>query len=213
MFSISNNIGGRQQSLLEALLHSSSGLTVDELALTLNISRNAVAQHLANLDGMGLVTNTVQQSTGGRPSKLYKLSAAGGELFPRHYDLFANMLIQLLAEDVGESKLRSYMSQLGNLIAAKYQRQIKAKHTRTEQIEELVGIMTNLGYKAHTVNDDDGLTEIVAFNCVFHQLAAKCHAVCDLDTTLISSSLDGASVKHKECIVRGGNACRFSISK
>jgi len=212
MLSISNNIGGRQQSLLKSLLHNEAGMTIDGLSQALDISRNAVVQHLVNLEGMGLVTNTVQQSTGGRPSKLYRLTSAGRELFPRHYDLFASMLIQLLADDVGEQKLRKYMTELGSLIAGKYKRQIREKEGLEDQILELVGVMNSLGYEAHANINDKALTEIVAVNCVFHQLAAKCNAVCDLDITLISTALDGVSVKHKECIVRGGRSCRFSIS-
>lgn len=206
------HLGRRQHSLLEALLHNQAGMTVDELSQSLEITRNAVSQHLVSLEGMGLVCNTIQQSTGGRPSKLYSLTPEGTELFPRHYDLFANMLIQLLANDVGEPKLREYMKDLGSKIAAKYQNQIKEKETPENQILELVGIMNSLGYEARADTTEEGLNEIVAVNCVFHQLAAKCNAVCDLDIKLISTALGGVSVKHEECIVRGGRSCRFTIS-
>ena len=44
-------LGDRQKKLLQLLLKTKSGLTVDELSGPLQITRNAVRQHLAALDG------------------------------------------------------------------------------------------------------------------------------------------------------------------
>ena len=40
----------RQQTILRSLLHSDLGLTLDQLSKLLDISRNAVAQHVSNLE-------------------------------------------------------------------------------------------------------------------------------------------------------------------
>ena len=42
-------MGNRQQALLTLLLHTKTGLTVDELSRGLHVTRNAVRQHLASL--------------------------------------------------------------------------------------------------------------------------------------------------------------------
>jgi predicted ArsR family transcriptional regulator len=42
--------GQRQRELLEKLLHRKSGLTIDELAKELGITRNAVQQHALSLE-------------------------------------------------------------------------------------------------------------------------------------------------------------------
>ncbi|HBV21336.1 MAG TPA: transcriptional regulator, partial [Nitrosomonas sp.] len=85
MMSAILSLGERQQSLLTVLLHHRNGLTVDELASMLEISRNAVNQHLTNLSGSGFIQSTLLNSTGGRPGKIYSLTPVGLELFPRHY--------------------------------------------------------------------------------------------------------------------------------
>ena len=46
---------GTRQSLMRALLHNKGGMTVQALAQALDISRNAVRQHLNSLERDGLV--------------------------------------------------------------------------------------------------------------------------------------------------------------
>jgi len=208
-----HTLGERQQSLLKLLLSKYHGMTVDELAQGLDISRNAVNQHLVNLEGSGFVKNEVQSSTGGRPSKRYSLTSGGRELFPRHYDLFANSLIHLLRNKIGTDELSRYMVEMGEGIAKQYQGQIKVNSSLNEQVAGLVRIMAELGYEARSTTNVEGLSEIIADNCVFHQLATDCNAVCELDIALITSALNGVSVEHQECMVRGGSCCRFVINQ
>lgn len=212
MSSLPNAIGKRQQSLLKLLLVNQTGMTVDELSQALDISRNAVTQHLAILEGSGFVQNAIQASTGGRPSKRYTLTSTGKEVFPRHYDLFANTLIHLLRNKLGEHELSLYMVELGEIIARQYQGKLKESDTLKEKLAALVQIMTDLGYVARVGINAEGVPEIIADNCVFHQLAEECKTVCELDIAFITSALNGASVDHRECMVRGGSCCRFTIT-
>jgi len=86
-------LGQSQQSLVTALLHHRNGLTVDELAQLLYISRNAVNQHLSSLGSSGFIQSVIQESTGGRPSRIYSLSPSGLELFQRRYSFIAKLLL------------------------------------------------------------------------------------------------------------------------
>jgi DeoR family suf operon transcriptional repressor len=206
-----SNIGQRQQLLLKALLHSPKGLTVDQLAQELSISRNAVHQHLASLEGQRYIENSLQSSTGGRPGRIYKLSAIGQELFPRHYSLFSRLLLQLVQQKLGDATLKECMSSLGEQLASEYKTRVQNKGSTADQIREVKLIMSELGYETQLDADEANPLEIVASNCVFHQLAADCKEVCELDLSLMASLLD-ASIEHKECMVRGGECCRFGVS-
>src|SRR5688572_3216450 len=75
----------RGRLLRELLGAPVSGLTADELADALAVSRNAVQQQLTALQREGLVAVSELRSTGGRPSRAYTLTDSGLELFPRHY--------------------------------------------------------------------------------------------------------------------------------
>src|ERR1700716_3986285 len=118
-----NLFGVRQQQLLTLLLQKKVGLTVENLSRSLGITDNAVRQHLVALERDGMVARGETQSTGGRPEQLYGLTAAGNELFPRHYSWFAELLINSLQEEQGSDALRKRLESLGTGIG----RQIKPR--------------------------------------------------------------------------------------
>ncbi|MCK7509177.1 MAG: hypothetical protein MZV70_37470 [Desulfobacterales bacterium] len=51
---------------------------------------------------------------------------------------------------------------------------------------------------------------IEASNCVFHHLAAQYPEVCRFDLALLAAFV-GTPVEHQECVVRGGQVCRFGF--
>ncbi len=205
-----SNIGRRQQLLLRALLHNPSGLSIDQLAQELSISRNAVNQHLASLERHRYVESSLQSSTGGRPGRTYILTPFGLELFPRHYSLFSRLLLRLVQQKLGDESLKECMVDLGEQLSHEYKGRVQHKASMGERIDEVKRIMYELGYETQMDADQPNPMEIVASNCVFHELAKNCREVCELDISLISSLL-GAEVEHKECMVRGGQCCRFGI--
>jgi len=202
-------LGQRQQILLQSLLHNRKGLTVDELARELDISRNAVNQHLSSLDVGGFIENTSLSSTGGRPSKIYTLSSKGLELFPRHYALFSQLLIQWIKLKLSDEQLSDCMTEMGEQVAQEFESRVQKYATLNEQTTEVAKIMQELGYEAQSQLGSDS-NEIIANNCVFHQLASKCNEVCQLDLSLMSQLLD-VKVEQTECMVRDDQCCRFRI--
>ncbi|MBL1275705.1 MAG: HTH domain-containing protein [Ectothiorhodospiraceae bacterium] len=206
-----STLGQRQQSLLLSLLHNRKGLTVDDLTHELDISRNAVNQHLNSLDSVGFIENAMLSSTGGRPSKVYTLSSKGLELFPRHYALFSNLLINWIKQKLGDEDLESCMSELGTQVAQEFKPRVQKHRSHTDKLKEVASIMQELGYEARVEKNKENEEEIIASNCVFHKLASESDEVCLFDTSLMSNLLD-SKIDHKECMVRGGNVCRFSSS-
>ncbi len=73
--------GERRRSLLQSLLDTREGMSVDALAARLGITHNAVRQHLAALERDGLVSPGETRPTGGRPHQRYVLTDTGRELF------------------------------------------------------------------------------------------------------------------------------------
>ena len=69
-------VGDTQQRLLAKLLEAKAGLTVDELAGAIDITRSAVKQHLTGMERSGYVQHTSSKS-GGRPRFLYTLTESG----------------------------------------------------------------------------------------------------------------------------------------
>ena len=198
-------MGRTQQDLLNALLHQPAGMSIDDLANQLAVTRTAVRQHLSALERDGLIVRGNTRPTGRRPEQLYLLSSAGKELFPRQYQLLGDLLIGEVAELLGPDQLTQMLRGLGRKLAAGMQQQPVAE-------EQIVEHMNQVGYVAEVFFHSTGEKEIVAHNCVFHQLAKAHREICELDLALIGA-LAGSDVQRLECMVSDGAVCRFKLSK
>lgn len=196
-----------QRSLMRTLLHNKDGLTVQALAQALNISRNAVRQHLTSLERDGIVAKGMTQPSGGRPEQLYVLTNEGNERFPRQYSWFSELLLQMLQAQPSGSGLDEKLAEMGRTVAASLKARLVDESGSKGRIAAIAEIMQEIGYDA-VAKTENGEQQIEAHNCVFHKLAEKCPEVCSFDIALLSAS-SGCQVEHRSCMVRGGDACRF----
>jgi predicted ArsR family transcriptional regulator len=196
-----------QRSLMRKLLHNKDGLTVQALAQALDVSRNAVRQHLTSLERDGLVAKGKSQPSGGRPEQLYVLTNEGNEQFPRQYSWFSELLLQVLQAQPDGSGLDAKLAEMGRTVAATLKARLVDQGGSTGRIAAIAEIMKEFGYDA-VAKTENGEPLIEAHNCVFHRLAVKYPEVCSFDIALLSTS-SGRRVEHRSCMVRGGDACRF----
>ncbi|MBL0037532.1 MAG: HTH domain-containing protein [Nitrosomonadales bacterium] len=203
-------LGNRQQELLKLLLKHKGGLTLEELSDYLKISRNAVRQHVSALENNGIVTEGVTRPSGGRPEQLYVLTDEGKEFFPRNYSWFAQLMVELIAQESGVAGLRERLGTMGVGVAQQLLSQNSVLKTREQKVEKLSGVMEELGYstRSFAVNNDAPIIE--ADNCIFHNLAMKNPEICQFDLALLSTFTD-STVDHEECMAKGGNVCRFKF--
>ena len=198
-------MGRTQQDLLKALLYAPAGMSIDELAHSLGVTRTAIRQHLAALERDGLVIRGATRPTGRRPEQLHQLTDHAKELFPRQYPLLANLLIDQVAELLGEQALSRLMRGLGRKLAGDLEPDVVDE-------SRIVQHMNQSGYEAQVFFRSTGEPEIVAHNCIFPQLAQDHPVVCELDLALIGA-LGGGEAEHLECMVRGGHVCRFGLTR
>lgn len=202
-------LGRRQKDLLKLLLRHKGGLTVDELGTRLEITRNAIRQHLAALESGGLVEHGENKATGGRPTQLYVLSQKGHELFPRQYSWLAQLMLESVKQAGGGDALRERLGAMG----AKVGNQLRAQHpglrSRTDRVLKLAELMEQLGYNTANTSVLDP-SVISADNCVFHDLALKNPEVCQFDLALLATFTE-SRVDHQECMAKGGHVCRFKF--
>jgi len=201
-----NQLGSRQEQILALLLGTKTGLSIDVMAGKLEISRNAVKQHLTVLEKDLLIQAGKFNLTKGRPSRSYILTDLGVNQFTKQYSWFCNLLISELKEEMGGEALAQFMSRLGSKIAGSLAAQFKDQNA-AEKVQTLSAILHNLGYQA-TVEKHDGAMTINAVNCVFHDLAQEHTELCEFDRSLIRTLLDNP-VEQIECMAKQGCACRF----
>lgn len=203
-------IGTRQKELLTQLLKNKAGLTVDELSKRLDITRNAVRQHLAALEKDGLIAQGPTRPSGGRPEQLYVLAAKGEEAFPRQYSWLARLVIESVKRETGPDGLRDRLGAMGAQVAAQLRAQHPGLKSRQEKVHKLSELMEQLGYSTGNVTAAARAPVIEADNCVFHDLAIQDPEVCEFDLALLSGFTD-STVEHQECMARGGHVCRFKF--
>ena len=201
--------GDTQQRLLSQLLDCKSGLTIDEIAARLEISRSAVKQHLTGLERNGFVARSSSRKTGGRPGNLYVLTDVGIDSFPKKYSWFSRILFESLRSKISPGEFGRYMFNLGVDMSAGAIPRLVGK-TRIERIVEITKIMNETGFAARVIDAEEGdkLPRIECKNCVYHDLSKDYVEVCQFDIGFISG-LMGADIDHQECMQRGGQACRF----
>ncbi len=200
-------IGQRRQGILRLLLEHKDGLSVDQLAARLGITRTAVREHLAGLERDRIVALADSRpSTGGRPSRPYVLTERGHALFPKHYALLARLLIEDLAER-GEEDVEEALTAMGTRLAARMRRDVEGG-TLAQRGASVARLMNGLGYEAAFRDGQEPVIE--ALNCVYHDLAAGNPAICALDLALVGG-LAEAEVEHRSCMARGDNACAFCL--
>lgn len=203
-------LGDRQGQLMRLLLKNKAGLTVDELALDLGVTRNAVRQHLTALERDELVAPGPTRPSGGRPQQLYVLTGKGRELFPRHYSWFTQLMVEAMTREHGPDGLRERLGAMGRGVAEQLRARNPELGSREQKVEHLATVMNELGYEAHAVTGGGKAPVIEADNCVFHELAQKIPEICQFDLALLDSFTDSA-VDHETCMARGGNVCRFKF--
>jgi DeoR family suf operon transcriptional repressor len=201
--------GSSQQAVLNHLLESKAGSTVEELMSAVSLSRTAVNQHLMALESQGFIRKSTPRKTAGRPQHVYVLTEAGANLFPKQYSWFSKVLLQTLRSQVGEEQVAQYMFDLGVTLSAGLIPRLVGKN-RAERIDEIVKIMNETGFVAKTFAPEgaEKLPRVECRNCVYHDLSKDHPEVCRFDIGFLSG-LMGAEVEHVACMQRGGDACRF----
>lgn len=204
-------MGERQRQLMKLLRANKSGLSVDELSKGLEITRNAVRQHLASLEAAGLVAaGSTCPSGGGRPRQLYILTELGKEMSPRQYSWLAQLVVASVRREVGVEDMGKRMSAIGANVAQQIRSQYPGLTTYREKVEKLAEVMDQLGYNARNAMLPGDEAVIEADNCVFHTMAKKDLEICHLDRGLMEAFTD-SQVEQNECMARGGNVCRFKL--
>ena len=201
-------LGTTQQKLLRRLLTAPEGATVEALCDALGVTHNAVRQHLTALIAAGYVERGSALPTGGRPQARYVLLPSGRELFPRNYGLVAASVIEHLYATSGKPAVQALLAKIGGELGAAASERI-AMASDDETAAALADQLDALGYEAQAVKRD-GEIQVEAYNCVFHALAKAHPDICRFDLAFMEAAT-GRPIQHLECLIRGGNACRFRL--
>ncbi|MGZ3722337.1 MAG: helix-turn-helix transcriptional regulator [Bdellovibrionales bacterium] len=203
-----------QQKILDYLLDHAEGATLEELSSHLGITKTATKEHVIKVEGLGYLTYQDTKGLVGRPRRRYLLSPDGHEAFPRQYSWLSNVLLELLAQDLGPEKVARIMKSLANKVAGSMAARFENTKSTAERLSELTKVLNELGYRASLKQSDLRKGAVIeATNCVYHSVAKAHPELCRFDVQFMQNAMGGMNVKLESCIARGGTVCRFCVRK
>ena len=182
-----------------------------DVASHLRVQVSAARKHLERLKELGLLEERFVRRGPGRPKKLYGLTDAGRELFPRRYDSILNAVLAHLTRDRGSE----YAEELLRNVANDTVSDMKLGGTKAGvRLKRLTGTLNDLGFEATAQRKDSSRT-ITSHNCPILRVA-KAHRelVCrGFHAELIQAATGAASVERRKWIVNGDPICTHVFSE
>jgi DeoR family transcriptional regulator, suf operon transcriptional repressor len=198
-------LGGTKSKILHEL--RAGDRTARDVAARLRVQVSAARKHLERLKELGLVEERFVRHGPGRPRKLYLLTDAGKELFPRRYDAILNAVLARITRDRGGD----YTEQLLRNVADDTVKDVRLGRGR---MNRLIGTLNDLGFDA-SLQTRDSTRTITSRNCPILRVAlAHREVVCrGFHAEVIRRATGAASVQRGKWIVDGDPVCTHMFSE
>ncbi|WP_296600794.1 winged helix-turn-helix transcriptional regulator [Phenylobacterium sp.] len=183
------------------------------LAGALDISRQAVLQHLERLVSEGLVGHADERRGVGRPRRVWSLTPAAQARFPdTHAQLTLEMLDALRAE-FGEAGVERMIARREAVTANIYVQAMADARSLESRVARLSEIRTAEGYMADWSPDPGGGFLFVENHCPICAAAAACQGFCRAEMLVFRRALgDDVTIERVEHILAGGRRCAYRIT-
>ena len=204
---VSGHRGLRAQVLLE--IKKSQPITAKQLGATFGVSANAVRRHLKELELDGLVRFGREQHGRGAPAFAYRLTEPGKALFPNGYrDALLTTLELVEAKDGRAGVVRMFEARY-DVLAERLRAEV-AEAPRERRLTVLARLLTEAGYMAEW-HESDGAFHLAEHNCAMRAVVERFPEICAVEERFLRDVLD-ADVERQAHIIRGCNACEYSIN-
>jgi predicted ArsR family transcriptional regulator len=201
-------LSASQQEILR-LLRRQGEQTVEELSRQMGISSVAVRQHLEILEADGLLATRSERRPIGRPRRLFRLSEAADELFPKNYAGLAEMVLEHLQESGGPGRVAEFF----DARRRRFEREVLpmlAGQTLEGRIRTLAQFQDQAGYMAeYEALPDQGFV-IREHNCAICRVARRFPQACQKELEMFQNLLD-ADVERQQHMAAGDAMCSYVV--
>ena len=181
---MTSDSGGR---ILYAL-KSRGPLGSSVLAHALGITEVGVRQHLAKLQGDGLVAFDDQAGEVGRPKRIWRLTEKGHGRFPdTHADLTVS-LIDSIRSVFGDAGLDRLIDARQEVMVSSYRRELAAYASLSERVAVLARLRTAEGYMAEFEAQAGGGFLLIENHCPICAAAKTCQGFCRSELELFQAA-------------------------
>jgi predicted ArsR family transcriptional regulator len=185
----------------------SGASTVEELALKLELTDNAVRAHLVSLERDGLVQQSGVRRGARKPHFTYSLTTEAEKLFPKAYDALLNQLIAVLKDRLDAREIEGVLREVGRSIAA--EAAPGQEGDLESRAQTALKVLAAIGGAAEAVRLEDKLV-ICSNGCPLGAAVSVHPEVCQLAEALVAEIVKAPV---RECCDRTTNPrCRFEIS-
>lgn len=200
---------GTRRQLLEVLKRRGEA-RAEELAEALDVTVSAARQHLAALQGAGLVAHREVKGAPGRPKHVYHLTPAAEEQFPKAYDRFAVELVELVGEEAPELLPRLF-AQRQAIRLTRVRARLEGK-SFDARVREVAAILDEDGYLTAVEQLDDGSYVLQEHNCAILGVAQLTQMPCAAEIDFLRDVLPDASVERVAHMLGGQHRCAYRIA-
>lgn len=184
----------------------SSACTVEELAVKLNLTDNAVRAHLATLERDVLVRQSGLRRGLRKPHFTYVLTEDADRLFPKAYDALLNQLIAVLKNRLEPNEIEGVLREVGRAVAADMPAGTNGSFEN--RVQNALRALEAIGGAATVEKNGDEFV-IASSGCPLAAAVSVHPEVCQLAETLVAEIV---KVPVKELCDRTGRPkCRFEI--
>lgn len=193
------------------VIKTSGALSMSELASLLDLSGEAVRQHLLLLEKDGWIVRISEKHSGiGRPHIRYQLTTAGEHLFEKNYDHLTIEVLDTLVSHLGENALK-------DVLTAMIEDRVREWKPKLQGL----GIAERLTVLKDFYAKDDSYMEVVKKgndnylierNCPFHNVALKRPILCSVTVSVLTQLL-GCKVQREQRFQNGDGCCAFRIQQ
>jgi len=182
-------------------------LTVQEMAVRLGVTRNAVIVALQDLEAKGLIRRGGAERTGraGKPAFHYEIIAESFERISPAYQAISPHLLKAGVQD-GDAAAKRFLTSVGRSMHSELTAHLKI--TGRAGLENTLNFLSSQGAKIEIVPDGRDRI-VVSHSCPIGVLVRTDRRICSAIATLLSEAT-GLEVRD-ECIYEEKLTCRFRL--
>jgi predicted ArsR family transcriptional regulator len=190
-------------------LKSRGQLSVEQIAVSVGISKVCVRRHLELLSRDGLVGYQVQRPKRGRPGHVYHLTDKAAILFPTAYSNFALELIKQIRTLFGPVAISKIITGQADETIKTIKPEIEGLRF-DEKVRKLFALINERGYEVSLRKLKDGSYLIMQRNCPTSQIAASYQQLCEEELRVYRELL-GVELMRECRIVAGAQSCNYRV--
>jgi len=208
---VTNMLDKNQTSSKDLILTNlkvNSGMSVDELAVELDITPMGVRQHLALMEREELVKKEKNRRPVGRPNFIYSLTEKAEDLFPKSYDDFITGILRDITYIDGEEKIKAIFEARKNRIYGSLQYRF-AQEKLVDRVNTLSKHLNENDHFSVVCKEKQNIV-LTKYNCPLLMISKEFPYLCQCEKSLYQALLAAdVSIDHSQA--SGEKSCRFLI--